>query len=134
MEKAKKQPRRCADNECEVSRFLVDALNQQRASVLPDDARITVKQAREAMTEYMLSSSNPFPLLPECALAAMQARMAANVEKHGTDGWKKRDSEYYLDHAHTHMMRHDNGDPDDDHLCAIACDAMLALACREVAQ
>ena len=119
------------DQHCEVSRFLVDALDQQRAKRLPDDAQITVKQAREAMTEYMLWSNNPFPLLPACALSAMQKRMAENVGKHGADGWKKRHTGHYLFHAINHVIAYDEEKTDDDHLCAIACDAMLALACRE---
>ena len=118
------------DKGCEVSRAIVDALAQQRAKRLPDDAQITVKQAREAMTEYMLSSNNPFPLLPACALSAMQKRMAENVGKHGVDGWKGRSMWYYLTHMGLHIEDYSNN-ADDDDLVAIACDAMLALACRE---
>ena len=74
-------------------------------------------------------SASPYrsDLLPPRALLEVAAILKTGAEKYGDNNWRAIPQHEHISHALTHLLCHQAGDTQDDHLGHAACRLLMAL-------
>lgn len=113
----------CKKPECTVGGLVADSGTASIRGVGPDAPTETDERgASQSKTPYAVTSLDARALL---AVAAVQARGDA---KYGPDNWRGIVVEDHLNHAMVHVLAHQAGDTQEQHLAHAACRMLMALA------
>ncbi len=92
------------------------------AGVGPDAPIVTAANgAKQSHTPYRCD------LLPAKSLLHIANILDAGAKKYGANNWRGLPAEDHINHALVHILAHEAGDTQDDHLGHAACRMLMAL-------